>query len=89
MTALVEDEAGRLAYSILEVARKMGVHRRTVERMIDAGRLAACCIGVERRVTAASLASLLSPPARPTTCTPSPASQRRTTPHRQWETSKN
>jgi len=53
-----EDENARLAYSIPELAEKLGVHRRTIERAIDAKRIIAVRVLGHRRVTAASVKAL-------------------------------
>lgn len=34
---LAEDDSGRIAYPIPELAKKLGIHRRTIERKIKAG----------------------------------------------------
>ena len=52
----------RLAYSIPELAQKLGYHRKTIERMIDAGKLTAIRpFNGNRRVTAASVKALFDP----------------------------
>jgi excisionase family DNA binding protein len=56
-----EDENSRLAYTIPEVAARLGLHRRTIERMIDTGKLVAIRPLGRRLITAASVNALFEP----------------------------
>lgn len=58
---LAEDRDGRLAYPIPEVARKLGLHRRTIEYKIKAGKLDVVEFFGKRLVTAESLRAALIP----------------------------
>jgi hypothetical protein len=58
MTSLVEDNAGRLAYPIPELAKKLGVGRRTIERRIEDGTFSIVNLLGRRLVTAASVRAL-------------------------------
>lgn len=60
MTRVVEDEAERLAYPIPELARKLGVNRRTVERRIADGTFKIVNLLGRRLVTAESVKALFS-----------------------------
>lgn len=57
--SLAEDRDGRLAYPIPEVARKLGLHRRTIEYKIRAGKLEVVDFFGKRLVTAESLRAAL------------------------------
>jgi hypothetical protein len=52
-----KDENPRLAYPIPEIARKLGLHRRTIEYKIQAGKLEVVDFFGKRLVTAESLSA--------------------------------
>jgi hypothetical protein len=52
---LVEDRDGRLAYPIPELARKLGVNRKTIERRISDGTFKTVSMLGRRLVTAESV----------------------------------
>jgi excisionase family DNA binding protein len=52
------DENPRLGYTIPELARKLGVHRRTIERRIEDGTLKAVTMLGRRLVTAESVRAM-------------------------------
>jgi hypothetical protein len=54
-----KDENPRLAYPIPEIARKLGLHRRTIEHKIQAGKLEVVDFFGKRLVTAESLSAAL------------------------------
>lgn len=72
-----EDENARLAYSIPELARKLGLHPRTIRRRIDEGKLKTISFFGKPIVTAASVKALFAEIEPPSPAPPQDTAPRR------------